>query len=195
MHRVQSGLRERKKRETHEALTTAARELVHAHGLDHVTVEDIADAAGVSVRTFFNYFGGGKDEALVGIQPAVVEELAAELRARPAHEYPAAALRAVLFETLDRDGLRRWQLRNELVARYPSLLPRHLEATARVETALAAAVAERLGVDPAEDPTAHVVVASVLAAIRAAVTWWHDAPRTTPLSDALDQALSPFDTH
>src|SRR3954466_6445048 len=89
------GRRERKKLQTHQALATAARELALAGGLEGLTVEDIADAADVSVRTFFNYFSC-KEGARAGGEPAVLEELGAELEERPADESPLEALKAVL---------------------------------------------------------------------------------------------------
>ena len=134
-----ASLRERKKRDTYLALSEAARQLVRDRGLDLVTVEDIAAAADVSPRTFFNYFPC-KEEALVGVEPGLLAELGDELRQRDPAEPPLVALRAVLAIDDDADGtLRRWRLRNELVARYPALLPRHLAAMAQVEGALARA--------------------------------------------------------
>ncbi|MFC7467789.1 TetR/AcrR family transcriptional regulator [Actinomadura keratinilytica] len=52
------GLRERKKAATRQAVHEAAMRLTREHGLDHVTVEAIADAAEISRRTFSNYFAG-----------------------------------------------------------------------------------------------------------------------------------------
>ena len=61
-----SGLRERKKAATRQALGLAAMRLAIERGLDNVLVEDIADAAGVSTRTFNNYFAS-KYEAICAL--------------------------------------------------------------------------------------------------------------------------------
>lgn len=184
-----AGRRERKKRETHRALCGAAQELVHERGLDEVTVEDIAEAADVSVRTFFNYFPC-KEDALVGIDPDVLTELADEVRERPQHEQPAEALRAVLLGDVDPgEMLRRRQLRNDLAERYPALLPRHLASLIQIEVALAGAVADRMGVDAATDPVPRVLVAAVMAGVRAGLRWWEESDRTEPLADVLDRAF------
>src|SRR3982751_5368980 len=57
------GLRERKKQETRAALSWAAIHLIVERGYDRVLVEDIANEAGVSPRTFNNYFSS-KAEAV-----------------------------------------------------------------------------------------------------------------------------------
>jgi AcrR family transcriptional regulator len=185
------GRRERKKLETHRALSTAARELALARGLDGLTVEEIADAADVSVRTFFNYFSC-KEEALVGVEPAVLAELGAELEERPADESPLEALKAVLASGVDdvEEAMRRWSLRTELVRRHPSLLPRHLAALAEIEAALVRALAARLRTDPATDPFPAIAVAAAMGALRAAVASWEDAGRPGSLDDAVDAAFA-----
>src|SRR5690606_21474884 len=58
------GLRERKKDETRRALREAALRLALEHGPDQVRVDDIAAAAGVSTRTYNNYFSS-REQAIV----------------------------------------------------------------------------------------------------------------------------------
>src|SRR5450759_3703327 len=88
-------LRERKKLATRRSLRRVALDLVAERGFVHVTVEDIAGAADVSPRTFFNYFPS-KEAALFGANP----ERVAALRERLVHEAPGQtaleALRVVL---------------------------------------------------------------------------------------------------
>jgi AcrR family transcriptional regulator len=60
------GLRERKKRQTREAIAQAAMELFAAHGYDSVTVADVARAADVSEKTVFNHFATKEDLVLHG---------------------------------------------------------------------------------------------------------------------------------
>src|SRR5699024_11026365 len=60
------GLRERKKHQSRIAMHRAALELVHEHGLSGVTVEAIAQRAGVSTRTFFNHWTT-KEPAIIDV--------------------------------------------------------------------------------------------------------------------------------
>jgi AcrR family transcriptional regulator len=55
------GLREQKKREARDALERAALKLFEERGYDEATIRDVADAAGMSPRTFFRYFGSKED--------------------------------------------------------------------------------------------------------------------------------------
>lgn len=86
------GLREAKKAQTRSALSAAALDLVSTRGYEATTVEAIAQAAGVSVRTFHNYFPG-KAAALANLAANLVEEYHAELRAQPDEVSCADALR------------------------------------------------------------------------------------------------------
>ena len=182
-------MRDRMKRETNRALTRAAQDLVHERGAAHVTVDDIAAAAGVSVRTFFNYFTC-KEAAIVGIPPEVLEALAAALRERPASEAPLQALRGVVLDQARLDDIQhRWMLRAELVQREPNLLPHYLAALTNLEAALVPPLAERMGSDPSTDPAPALLVAATLGALRAAAAYWEQSDRSTPLLVVLEKAF------
>lgn len=68
------GRREANKARTREAITTALRELVQQRPVDQLTVDQVADAAGISRRTFFNYFG-----SIPAVLTTVFEGYAAQL--------------------------------------------------------------------------------------------------------------------
>jgi AcrR family transcriptional regulator len=181
--------RERKKLETHRALIHAATDLVTEHGLDGVTVEQIADAAGFTARTFFNYFSC-KEEAVVAYDPVTLAGLAAEVRERPVTEAPGRSLLAVLV-TGDRSNaiVDRWQQRQALVSQHPRLLPHYLAAMQGVEAEISAALAQRAGVDPDEDPRLRMFVAGALASARVGVSWWSTSDRSRPLTSVLEEAF------
>ena len=80
-----SGLRERKKLAVRQALGSAALRLAVERGLENVTVEDITAEAGVSLRTFGNYFSS-KYEAICAIGTDRARRSGATLLARPAGE-------------------------------------------------------------------------------------------------------------
>lgn len=79
------GLRDRKKAATRAALSAAAVRLAKEFGLESVTSEAIAAEAGVSTRTFHNYFAS-KEEAVLHEIELVVQDWVEMLRNRPAGE-------------------------------------------------------------------------------------------------------------
>src|SRR5215469_6310008 len=92
--------RERKKRQTREALIHAALELFDAKGYEHTAVREITDAVDVSERTFFRYFANKEDLALSFVRDAR-EVMLKALAERPAGEEPLIALRNAMHESLE----------------------------------------------------------------------------------------------
>lgn len=80
-----TSLREHKKQQTRTALADAAFDIVRTEGVDRLTAEAIADRAGVSRRTFFNYFPS-VDAAVAQSVEQLLEQLTDALRARPSDE-------------------------------------------------------------------------------------------------------------
>jgi AcrR family transcriptional regulator len=147
-----AGRRERKKHATRHLIRMAALQLALERGLEHVTVQAIADQADVATRTFFGYFPT-KEAALAPDQPWTGPRLAETFAARPAAESAIGSLRAVMLAmavqvTGDSDKLRLWR---ELARRYPHLVEHFLGSEQDRVEALADAVAARLGLDPRLD--------------------------------------------
>ena len=97
------GLRERKKLGTRWALSDAALELALERGLENVTREDIANRAGVSLRTFNNYFTG-KYEAVAFRQVDRTRQSLAAFRERPADEPLWSAITEAMLQPLEAEG-------------------------------------------------------------------------------------------
>lgn len=70
-------LRERKKQETRQAINKAAFNLIYEFGPENATVQQICEAAGVSERTFFNYYPT-KIAAAFGLEAVTEYDEAAE---------------------------------------------------------------------------------------------------------------------
>jgi AcrR family transcriptional regulator len=167
---TQPGLRERKKDATRKALREAALRLALEHGPDNVRVDDIAEAAGVSPRTYNNYFAS-REQAIVAAVTAEREaQVAAAVAARPASvPLSETVTDAIVAQYTGSGGGRRDVL--ALIAARPALRDAFLAAAADIADPLAAVLAERLGEHGAED-TAEVLAASVAAAVRIALRRW-----------------------
>ncbi len=61
------GLRQRKKAETRERIISCAVQMFHEKGYEASRIEDIAEAATLSVATFYNYFGSKADMLLATV--------------------------------------------------------------------------------------------------------------------------------
>jgi AcrR family transcriptional regulator len=95
------GLRQRKKRQTREAIAHAAMALFAEHGFDAVTVADVARAADVSEKTVFNHFATKEDLVLHGGEERRAALIAA-IRTRPAGTSVVEPFRAATMQFVDR---------------------------------------------------------------------------------------------
>ena len=150
--------RERKKRQTRDALVHAGLALFNAKGYEHTAVREITDAVDVSERTFFRYFVNKEDLAL-SFARDYTDALLSELAVRPAAEPPLVALSKALHAsiaelTADVDGLGADSLYlpvMKLIDATPSLLAAYLRYMHERDDEIARVLAEREGVDAATD--------------------------------------------
>jgi AcrR family transcriptional regulator len=188
------GLRERKKHQTRAALSWATVRLSVQRGYRNVLVEDIAAEAGVSPRTFNNYFGS-KAEAILWRHVNRARAMTDLLRERPADEPLWTALTEAALGQVDDGGKApdpEWTAGVRLMVTEPEVLSEMLRSTVETEQALAEAIAERTGMDAAEDLYPRLVAAALNAAQRVATEQWLRAAPTTSMSDLLRDALGQF---
>nr|WP_033292421.1 TetR family transcriptional regulator [Amycolatopsis jejuensis] len=191
---VSSGLRERKKLETHRTLAAAAIRLVDERGLDQVTVDDIAAAAGVSARTFFNYFAAKEDAVLIphADQAERGEAVIARLAAQPAGLSAFAALVATMREDLveierERDE---WLARLRIIEGDPALLVRATALSSAARTSTIAAIARRTGTDPEKDFFPSLLLSVVSGAVNASLGHWSALDGGRSLTEIFDEAMA-----
>jgi len=192
-----NSLRDLTRRAVREEVLSKAWALFAQQGYEATTIDQVAEAAGMSRRTFFRYFSG-KDELILERLIEAGERVATTLAARPADEPAWPAMRAA-FEELVRS-----QEQNATVARaLGQMLRDEAGARASVEERrhrwlplLAPLVETRLPPGPSAATRATAVVGAALACLDAAgATWLEDD--STPLGALLDAAMSaltPLDT-
>jgi AcrR family transcriptional regulator len=186
-----TGLRERKKLATREALARAALHLAMQHGLENVRVEDITTAVNVSRRTFTNYFSS-KEEAIASVNSERSARIVEALRERPAGEPLADSLAEVFVEqyaeatALDRRDIERI----ELVTSSPAVRGEVLKTLVEAELPLAEVIAERIGTDVQRDLFPRVLAAAAFSAARAAAGYWRVTGGAEPLPLLVRQAIN-----
>ncbi len=145
-------------------------------GLDHVTVDRIAAAADIAPRTFRHYFSC-KEEAVVAAARDGAVALVERFRTRPRTETVLQALgEAVVAAMAAEDTTTQDHLTVlRLIRTTPALLPWQLAVLVEAESALAAAIADRVG-DSAAGRYPSVCAAAAVAAMRLGLDHWLDRP-------------------
>ncbi|MEV4411854.1 TetR family transcriptional regulator [Catellatospora sp. NPDC049609] len=190
-------LRERKKEATRQALHEATLRLALERGLDAVTVDAVADEAGVSRRTFSNYFAN-KEDALLHGDRVRVSRLLEQVRARPLDEPPWRALTEATARHYAAVGAvdPNWLAQVRLLRRHPSVLAQQAAAQTALEQELAAEIGARDPGHPDEPMRSRIMAAVFLATMRTATGLWVEQPRGVSLSEAvragLDRAAERF---
>ncbi|WP_111509134.1 TetR family transcriptional regulator [Mycobacterium kyogaense] len=166
------GLRERKKRQTREAVRCAAFRLFEQLGYPNTTVEQIAAAADISPRTFFRYF---PTKAALLIPDQLTEPVIELFLAAPAELSPIAAYRYAveqMFTGMDgpvwRDEMARQRLLYTLPEANGALYMTYIETIELITDALAT----RLDL-PGDDPRLRITAGAMTGVMMAAL---HNTP-------------------
>lgn len=169
------GLRERTRRVVQAEISHLAMTLFLQQGFHETTMDQIAQAAGISRRSLFRYFSS-KEDFFVQDFETVAEQLETALKARPPEEAPWEALNAT-FLTLLNSPLYSPQRTIEiarLILDTPALRAVHLEKHWRWQERLVPVMQARMGkADPRfPDPRAVAVVAAALSCLLASIELW-----------------------
>jgi AcrR family transcriptional regulator len=180
-------LRERKRTRTRLMIQTEALRLFAEKGYAQTTVDDIADAAAISPRTFFRYFPAKEDVVIWDhYDPQAVDLLAS----RPHDEPLAQTFRAVVRESLAgqyRHDPDRLLQRIQLAATVPEVRARVVEEQTNGVAEMAPLIAGRRGDEP-DELRWRVIGSSLLAATFVALDLWQQDGGKQDLLDLFDHA-------
>lgn len=187
------GLRERKKRLTRQEISDMATWMFCDRGFEHVSVSEIAAAAGVSEKTVYNYFPS--KELLVFDQIDETETTIADaMRSRAAGTSPTDAMVATIDAWSGRlvgvpDDLRGMRLRfREMITESPALVAFRRQMGDRFVDVIADALSEAAEINP-RDPEPRMAAL----ALASLYDIYHDADdrhlRAGLWGDALHEAV------
>ena len=182
---------------TRARIERAALDLFTRRGFEGVTIDEVADVAGISRRTYFRYFAT-KADAVWGDFSAHVDRLAALLRDSGGGQTVLAAICDAYVEVNDyapRD-LPLLRQRMQLILTEPALLAHSQVRYADVDRVVAEHVARRTGTTPAA-LVPRLVAASTRAAATTAFQMWladEGSSLTGQLHGALDEMARGFPT-
>ena len=124
------GLREAKKLATRQQIAGVAMRLFVTRGFDRVTVAEVAQEAGVSEKTVFNYFPS-KEDLFFDEVPERLRMLADGIRDRPVEETVLHALRRMQLSEVPRLTSPGFAYFARTLEESPALLAREVDVMAR----------------------------------------------------------------
>ncbi|OBF20402.1 TetR family transcriptional regulator [Mycobacterium sp. ACS4331] len=175
-------LRERKKQRTREAVRAAAFRLFEENGYAATTVDQIAQAADVSARTFFRYF---PNKASVLIPDHMMGPIIDLFLAAPPEVPPITAYREALTRVFGEMSTQYWREeveRQRLLYSLPEAAGALYNQYLTVIEAITCALATRLNL-PADDRRLRITAGAVTGVMMAVL---HGEPMSP---DALDAGL------
>jgi AcrR family transcriptional regulator len=172
------GMRARKRRQTRERITHAAMNLFQERGFDAVTVDEIAAAADVSARSFFDYFPV-KEDVVSAWQDDFSLALAAAVAARPAGEPLVQVIEEAVTSTIIAAPRPREFAIRDLITNTPSLRAREYLKYSKVEQRLAEALMQRVNGE-ADRFGARLLAMIVVGGMRLGDDIWREQGRSNP---------------
>lgn len=182
------GWRERKRRETHRRVWESAIALFAENGYEATTLDAIAEASGISKRTFFHYFKS-KEEILVGWQVGLPDLFRAAVIAEPLGETPLDVLRNVMAKMPTPFDADQAVLINRIIRSHDQLQAGNLAKLLRMEQAAYEGLCERWP-QPERRGAHRIVAIMAIAALRLAIDNFTEGDGKTPLVDLVREAFT-----
>jgi AcrR family transcriptional regulator len=187
----EEGLRERKRRETLHRIAEQGLKLFLAHGYEATTLDAIAEAAGISRRTFFYYFKS-KEEILLAWQDGGFNEtLRAAVLEQSTKQSPLNAVKNALLELTLRFQADYKQTKEieRLMFANESLRIRHQAKYLEKEQAVFDALCQ-MWPQPKRQPALRIVAMMSVGALRLAIDNWNRDQGKRPIAVYLREAFA-----
>jgi AcrR family transcriptional regulator len=182
------GLRETRKIQLTQAVQREALRLFAAQGYERTTVEQIAEAAGVSTTTFYRYFSSKEDIVLFGQRTPVIEDV---LDSRPVtEELPDAVRNALIGAVLtvlepERDDV---LARLQLIYLVPALHAAFLQQRQASVERFTRVLARRAGYS-GDEFLLRLAATLVIEAVNETIHYWVDNEGHPALAELVGQAV------
>jgi AcrR family transcriptional regulator len=183
------GLREQKRWQTSHRISVCAQQLTDTRGLDGFTMDELAEVAGVSRRTLFNYFPG-KLDAVLGATPEIPADDLAEFQAGGPHghlldDLGAMAQSLLTIKEIDRDSL---TLARRVLTSSPRLIAAAHERFEQHTEEFVALLIEREGKEFGSS-RARLLIRILLAIFDASLDAYLAADDSRPIDQIFDEQL------
>jgi AcrR family transcriptional regulator len=186
------GLRERRQRETRQRVAQVGLELFLANGFEATTLDAIAEAAGISRRTFFSHFKS-KDEILLAYVAQGWDAVLEEVLGVSPDETPVDAVRSTLARHISAYETDEMVAVDRVMRASQTLRGRKQAGYAMQEQALYEVLCQ-VWRQPQRRPALRVVAMVSIGAVRLAIDGWIAQGRERPLAEHLEDVFAALTT-
>jgi AcrR family transcriptional regulator len=187
----EEGLRERKRRETLRRIAEQGLKLFLTKGYEATTLDEIAEAAGISRRTFFYYFKSKEDILMAWQGGGFTETVQAAVLEQSTKQSPLDAVKNALVELTSRFQADPKQAKalDNLMCSTESLRVRHQAKYVEEEQAVFEALCQ-MWPQPKRQPALRIVAMMSIGAFRLAIDSWIRDEGRRPLPAYLKEAFA-----
>ncbi|KJC60637.1 hypothetical protein UP10_12195 [Bradyrhizobium sp. LTSPM299] len=183
------GLRERKRHETSERIIERGLKLFVKHGYEGTTLDAIAEAAGISRRTFFYYFKSKEDVLLAAHDSGFREALRPTMLDEPPDQAPLEAVQKCLIKLASRYETKESVVFDRLMQSTEALRARKEAVFIETEQILLDAMSE-LWPAPARRDGLRLVAMVAMGTLRLALDKWKQNDAAHPLAYYIRQGFT-----
>jgi AcrR family transcriptional regulator len=183
------GLRERKRRETSERIIEKGLKLFVKNGYEATTLDAIAEAAGISRRTFFYYFKSKEDVLLAARDSGFRKALKPAMREESPDQAPIDAARNCLIKLASRYQTKESIVFDRLMQSTAALRARKEAVFVETEQILLDAMCE-LWPSPGRRDGLRLVAMVAMGTLRLALEKWKQNDAAHPLAYYIRQSFA-----